>query len=68
MSEILDRRTSRGRTKALGDEQQDEKQWAEIGIWEGTSERWNKLSREVVEIPSLGIFRSHLDVLLINML
>ncbi|KFV79096.1 hypothetical protein N308_13263, partial [Struthio camelus australis] len=32
------------------------------------TERWNRLPREVVEAPSLEIFKTHLDVILGNML
>ena len=32
------------------------------------AERWNRLPREVVESPSLGTFKTHLDATLCNLL
>ncbi|KFP67469.1 hypothetical protein N322_11560, partial [Cariama cristata] len=32
------------------------------------AENWNRLPREIVESPSLEIFKTHLDVFLCNLL
>ena len=34
----------------------------------GVTEHWNRLPREAVKIPSLEIFKIHLDALLLNLL
>jgi len=34
----------------------------------GVTEHWDRLSREVVDSPSVEIFKSHLDTYLCNLL
>jgi len=63
-----------------GAQRQDEGQWAQTEEQEvpseheeellpsGVAEHWNRLRREVVESPSLEIFKTHLDAILCSLL